>query len=312
MSNLLISFSGGETSAFMTHWLLTNARDRYDEISVVFSNTGQENEETLEFVRNCDSQFGFETVWIEAVQHHGERKSPSFRLVNFETADRTGAVFEDEIKKYGIPNTKFKDCTKNLKRRPIEAYARSLGWASYETAIGIRADEIDRMSVEADKRGIIYPLVGMGIKKPHVNQWFSRQPFRLHLKGYQGNCKWCWKKSLRKHLTIIRDNPEAYDFPRRMEAVYGRHGPEFRHDPSTRRAPIGQDYKRTFFRENRSVDDMFALYEEKKDSFRPADDDSLTLPDFDLFDPLLDIGGGCGESCEVWADDEDANDSEVS
>lgn len=310
MRRLLISFSGGETSAYMTHWLLANARGHYSEIAVVFANTGQENEETLEFVRDCDRHFGFGTVWIEAVQFHGVRKSPTFRVVTFETADRTGAVFEDEIKKYGIPNTKYKDCTKYLKRRPIEAFARSLGWenGSYDIAIGIRADEIDRMSEEAAARRIVYPLVKLGITKPHVNFWFSQQPFRLRLKGYQGNCKWCWKKSFRKHLTIIGDNPAAYDFPRRMEALYGRHGPEFRVDPATRRTPIGPDYRRTFFRENRSVDDLFAMHEAKPETFRPAEDDSLAQPTPTLFDAMLDTGGGCGESCEVWADDEDTAD----
>jgi hypothetical protein len=34
---------------------------------VVFANTGQEREETLEFVKQCDDHFGFGTVWIEGV-----------------------------------------------------------------------------------------------------------------------------------------------------------------------------------------------------------------------------------------------------
>lgn len=303
---LLISFSGGETSAYMTWWLLNHARDQYAEIVVVFANTGQENEETLEFVRDCDRHFGFGTVWIEAVQHHGERKSPSFRVVDFATADRSGAVFEDEIAKYGIPNTKFRDCTKYLKRRPIEAYARSIGWeaGTYDLAIGIRADEIDRMSAEREKRRIVYPLVTLNITKPQINLWFSRQPFRLRLKGYQGNCKWCWKKTLRKHLTLIGERPEIYDFPRRMEAEYGRHGPEFHRDPATRRQPIDAEYRRTFFRDNRSVDDLFALYEQQKGKFRPFEDDSQRLPENSLFGTDLDTPGGCGESCEVWADDD--------
>src|ERR1700693_4621625 len=58
----LVSFSGGETSAYMTHWLLK--QKPYDEYLVVFANTGQENEATLEFVRQCDEHFGFHTVWI--------------------------------------------------------------------------------------------------------------------------------------------------------------------------------------------------------------------------------------------------------
>jgi len=226
--NLLISFSGGETSAYMTHWLLNNQQAKYKNIVIVFANTGQENEATLKFVKNCDEAFGFNTIWIEAVQFQNERKGASFKIVNFETADRKGKPFEASIKKYGIPNQKNKECTRNLKRYPIEAYARSLGWkkTDYDLAIGIRSDEIDRMTSDAT-RNIIYPLIkDHPMTKPQINSWWAKQPFRLDLKGYQGNCKWCWKKSIRKHLTIISENPKAYDFPRKMEKLYGTIGPE--------------------------------------------------------------------------------------
>jgi 3'-phosphoadenosine 5'-phosphosulfate sulfotransferase (PAPS reductase)/FAD synthetase len=47
---LLVSFSGGETSALMTKLCHERLSDQYDEILTVFSNTGQEDEATLEFV----------------------------------------------------------------------------------------------------------------------------------------------------------------------------------------------------------------------------------------------------------------------
>src|ERR1017187_44014 len=163
MMRCLISFSGGETSAYMTWWMLQNKKPG-DEYLVVFANTGQENDETLNFVHKCDKQLftplGHPVVWIEAVMQP-KGKAPTHKVVTFETADRDGhdlssaplpglTVFEAAIKKYGIPNSKFKDCTRNLKRNPIESYARSRGWKNgeYKTAIGIRADEIDRVPNE--------------------------------------------------------------------------------------------------------------------------------------------------------------------
>lgn len=304
---LLVSSSGGETSACMTHWILENLRDRYDVIRVCFANTGQENEETLEFVRDCDEHFGFETVWIEGVQFPGERRSPGFKIVDFETADRAGQAFEAAIAKYGIPNQKFKDCTRNLKRKPIETWARSIGWAngSYDLAIGIRIDEIDRVSAEAHDRRIIYPFVKMRpMTKPQINSWWAAQPFRLQLKGYQGNCKWCWKKSRRKHLTLIGERPEIFDFPRRMEEQYGLTGPEFRKDMSKQERPLPEGYRRTFFRGNCSVADLFADYatREAAGTLVPAPDDAQ------VFDPSLDLGGGCEESCEVYSDEDEGDD----
>jgi hypothetical protein len=299
---LLVSFSGGETSAYMTKWILENLRIDYDKIVVVFANTGQENEETLEFVRLCDEEFLFGTIWIEGVQFPGERRSPGFKIVSFQTASRDGVPFEAAIAKYGIPNSKFKDCTRSLKRRPIEAYAKSIGWkiGSYDLAIGIRIDEIDRVSSEANERRLIYPLVKRHpMTKPQINSWWAAQRFRLRLKGYQGNCKWCWKKSMRKHLTLIGERPEIYDWPRRMEDRYGLHGPEFRRDASTRKSPLPDGYRRVFFRGNMSVSDLFAEYERRNGHFAPADDDAV------VFDVSMDVAGGCEESCEIFSDEDE-------
>ena len=71
MIPLVISFSGGRTSAYMTKLLL----DKYSgkrEILVIYANTGKEREETLEFIHNCDLHFGFKTVWIETVMRIGK------------------------------------------------------------------------------------------------------------------------------------------------------------------------------------------------------------------------------------------------
>lgn len=291
MRTLLISFSGGETSAFMTKWLLENARDQYDRMLVVFANTGQENEETLEFVRDCDEQFGFGTVWIEAVVNPIKGEATGYKVVTFETAARNGEPFEAVIAKYGIPNQAFRHCTYNTKRYPIEAYARSFGLRpkDYDLAIGIRADEIDRMSA-TDKRRIIYPLISMvKTTKADINEFWLRQPFRLRLKDYQGNCKWCWKKSMRKHFRIINENPAAYDFPRRMEQVYGKVGPEFEKDVKPE-----PEYRRTFFRKNLSTVDLFRL---AQGYVEPAQQMSI-------FDDWLDVGAGCEESCEVFSSED--------
>lgn len=290
---LLISFSGGETSGYMTQWILANWQDRYDEIIVVFANTGQENEETLRFVEKCDRHFGLGVVWVEGVTHHGKRKGNTHRVVDFVRASRNGDVFEEMVKKYGIPNRSYIHCTRELKENPITSYARSLGWqkGSYDTAVGIRVDEVDRVSPVAAKKRLVYPLVSdHPTTKPEINAWWQEQPFRLRLKGYEGNCKWCYKKSRRKHLTLAMEHPEWFRFPDYLEQTYGTAGHNEDGTP------------RVFFRGNCSTWDLIG--EAIGTEFEPASDDAQVYPDAD---PELDApGGGCSESCEAFGgDDED-------
>ena len=90
---LVISFSGGRTSGYLTKRLLEE-KNKWKDVIVIFANTGQEHEKTLEFINNCDKKFGFNTVWIEAIAHPGERKTSTAKIVNYKTASRDGRPFE--------------------------------------------------------------------------------------------------------------------------------------------------------------------------------------------------------------------------
>jgi len=278
---LFLSFSGGKTSGYMTKMILDEYSDKY-EILVMFANTGQENEKTLEFVNNCDKYFGFNTVWVEAVVIPELRKGTVHKVVDFESATRDGSLFEDMIKKYGIPNNSFPHCTRELKLRPMESNLRSIRWKGHETAIGIRTDEARRVSKSAGVANIIYPLVDwFPTDKIDVNDWWEEQDFNLELMEHEGNCKWCWKKSFKKHFMLINDTPEIYEIPRKMERLYPRAG----------RGTEMQE--RVFFRGKRSTDDLFVMAEASKieSSARPKEL-QLGLD--------LDENGGCSESCELY------------
>jgi hypothetical protein len=224
-----ISFSGGRTSAYMTKLILDNWSDRYEFI-VLFANTGLEHPKTLEFVNLCDMVFGFNTVWIESVVHHGKRKAATHKVVDFKTASRKGEPFEEFIKKYGIPNKAFPSCTRDLKVNPMKSYLASLGINEREipTAIGIRADEKRRVNPELAKtHTLVYPLIDVWpTDKQDVLDWWSDQPFDLDIDEFEGNCQGCYKKSLKKHFLQIDRDPSVYDFHRRMEEQYSLVGPQ--------------------------------------------------------------------------------------
>jgi len=286
MKNLAISFSGGKTSAFMTKWLLDNKRDEYDNIVVTFANTGQERDETLEFVNQCDKEFGFDTVWLEAVVNPERGKGTRHKIVDFETADRTGVTFKKMIEKFGIPNAAYLHCTRELKLSPMKSYLNSIGWkkGEYVTAIGIRADEMDRVSSKMVEQSLIYPLCeDIRVRKQDIANWWGKQSFNLPLREHEGNCSWCYKKSKRKLLTLAQDRPELCDFPKHMEKTQGLSGHNV------------DGTKRKFFRNNKSAEDILSL------STKPFNrwEEDMQI-DIASFDQDLDAPNGCSESCEVY------------
>ena len=274
---LLISFSGGRTSAYMTHKILSEMSEKY-ETKVVFANTGQEHENTLRFVDQCDRLLGFDTIWVEAVPQEG-RKSSAHKVVSYTNASKLGEPYEAVIQKYGIPNKAYPHCTRELKLNPIGSYMKSIGWKSgaYRTAVGIRSDEMRRVRASAETKKIVYPLVDWFPKtKSEINAWWNEQSFYLELQEHQGNCTWCWKKSSSKLLRLVKESPEVFLFPKRMEETYGLAGHNV------------DGTHRVFFREHTSVDRLFELA-------------NKFCPDEYVFPALNENeDSGCGESCELY------------
>lgn len=284
--NLFISFSGGRTSAYMTKWLLGNKRSDYDEVVVLFANTGQEDERTLEFVNKCDIEFGLNVVWLEADVQHGRRVGTKYKVTNFKSASRNGEPFEQVIIKYGISNKAYPHCTRELKLAPMNTYIReSLGWkkGEYEVAIGIRADEMDRVSSKMEEENIIYPLCeNHKMSKKMVNDWWKKQSFDLGIHEHEGNCLFCWKKSKRKLLTLAVDRPTIFDFPKKMERKYGLNGHNI------------DGTKRKFFRNHQST---IQLLNESKKEFERFDPENIK---YKKYNAEMDGANGCSESCEVY------------
>lgn len=291
--NLLVSFSGGETSGFMVKWLIDNKSSDYN-MAFVFANTGEENKETLEFIDNCDKEFKLNLVWVEAVVFNEYRVGTSHKIVNFKSASRKGEPFEDVIGKYGIPNQSFPHCNRELKLRPIHSYIKKeLGWSDYYTAISIRYDEIDRMVADRSTYNIIYPLIeSIKMTKEKINFFWSTQSFRLKLKSYQGNCKTCWKKSKKNLSKIASDNPEHFEFFKDMENKYSLITPLNRDvilDANGNPAPA------RFFRDNLTVDKILELGKNFNKIVRDASENINFQLDLFDDDESCDIFSGCGD-----------------
>lgn len=216
----VVLFSGGRTSAFLSKYIKENPK--YENVLFVFANTGKEKEQTLEFVDKCDKEFSLNVVWLEAKINKEKGKGTSYMITNFQTAKRNGEPFEEMLSKYPMPNNMASNCTRELKQRPIDAYLRD-NFKDYNTirVIGIRADEQHRKSNNAINENIIYPLCDeLPIDSKFIRDWWDNQNFDLRLKDYEGNCDLCFKKSLKKRLTIIKENPNIANWWEKMENKY--------------------------------------------------------------------------------------------
>lgn len=270
---LWVSVSGGRTSAFMAKWCKDNLSDQY-EIRFGMANTSWEDEDTLRFAEAVDRHFGLNLVLIEAVVHPGERKSCTHRVVTFETASRNGEVFESAAAKYGLPNKTFKWCTRELKLNAMKSYQRSIGWmpGTFKTAIGIRADEMRRVSDSAEAQNTIYPLVDMiPTDKEDVLAFFEDFEWDLRIAEHNGNCRRCFQKSDRKLHTGYREDPRSFDFPIRLDQLYRHVGPNNVPGP------------RQMYRGRRSATALVAEFQRN---------------DYDASKGIED--GGCSESCEAY------------
>lgn len=270
---LIASFSGGRTSAFMARALQLRHQSSGRKLIFVFANTGKERKETLDFVNECDKRWGLGVVWVE---FDLDDEKTTFKITDYENASRDGEPFEKCMFKYGLPNMPHPFCSSALKNETITRYLRSIGLKNgdYETAIGIRADEAHRINWEtAKKRNNVYPLAtDFKASKQFIRTWWDRQEFDLQLKDYEGNCDLCWKKSERKLLTIIKENPNLIDWWRRMEIKYGKSN-------------------FTFFRNGKSATD---LIERSKHDFQMAVDEfEEKKQQTTLFDYEMDLEYDC-------------------
>tara|TARA_R100001015_G_C4617960_1_gene174362 strand:+ start:294 stop:1118 length:825 start_codon:yes stop_codon:yes gene_type:complete len=229
--NVLISFSGGRTSAFMLHEILCANGDLPDRVKVVFANTGREMPQTLDFVQECSDRWSVPIIWLEY-----KLDMPKFDIVNHNCASRHGEPLEALIRseRY-IPNTLRRKCTQQLKVKTIKRFLVSQGWEHWTNTIGIRIDESRRVKNSNDGRwDNWFPLVNAGVSKLDIADFWLKQElaFDLNLPLINGitpqsNCDGCFLKSELKLAEMWRDHPDRMQWWADLEAEFGH---TFRYD----------------------------------------------------------------------------------
>ena len=223
----LISFSGGRTSGYMLRRILDCGLQ--PDVHVVFSNTGKERPETLDFVRDCGVDWGVPIVWLEY-------RDDGFAEVDHGSASRDGSPFAALIRKRKfLPNPVARFCTQELKIRIMGKFMRGLGHDHWTNVVGIRADEPRRiakiLAPNRERWENVAPLAAAGVTEPDVLAWWKRQPFDLRLRSHEGNCDLCFLKGRTKREAIIRDRPDLAQWWAEQEAATGgrfrAHSPDY-------------------------------------------------------------------------------------
>lgn len=215
----VISFSGGRSSGMLLARVVeAHGGGLPADISVVFTNTGVEREETLRFVDECGARFGVDIVWLE-------RAGKGFREVTFETAARAGEPFAELItERRFLPNAVMRFCTQELKIAPLRAWMaqRTAHWTN---VVGLRRDEAPRvLRLRERDHGawdVACPLYDAGVAKADVAAFWRSQPFDLALGAHESNCSLCFLKPRAVRERIAREHPELAGWWIAQEARIG-------------------------------------------------------------------------------------------
>ena len=226
-----ISFSGGRTSAYMLWRFLQSNAGLPSDATVIFANTGREAKQTLQFVADVAREWSIPIRWAEF------RAGFSFEEVTFANAAREGEPFEQLIrdKKMYLPNAIQRFCTVELKIKTAERMLRAEGWTEWDSMLGMRADEPNRvakiraMPVMKESPGVerCVPLATAGITKAHIRDFWATQSFDLALPidyngtTVDGNCDGCFLKSAHQRVSAMQRNPQMPVWWIRMEELTG-------------------------------------------------------------------------------------------
>ena len=283
--NIFCSVSAGYSSVMMA----LKIKEWYPDHNIVYAmaNTSKERIESLDFMNKCDIEFGLDIKWIEA-EFHERGKGTTFRVVDFDNLKKNGEIFEEGIKKLGIPSKINKWCNRDMKVVPLKKFADDyFGKKNYSIAIGIRSDEMDRVSSDYETNNVFYPLLDNNLTTRDRNKFWDSKGINISIPAYKGNCDLCFGKSNRKLMTIIKEDPETVDWWLEMSEKYSKISID-KKDSYNHYANNGG---MNFYRQNLSIED---LVEMSKTPFSKATDEYIYEND------LFDSEGDCGSGCRVF------------
>ena len=207
-NKLMITVSGGRSSAMMARHIQTNEKYANYEKVFVFCNTGMERQETIEFLKNIEKYWKLPLIKIEGVYSNDLGTGVKYKIVEWDDLDMGAKTFSKMIEHKnkgifnGLPNQDAPYCSENLKTLPAKKLCDDIfGVNKYKIAIGFRKEDMPKRISWAEikeQKQKIFPLLTdfyTPISQLDLNKYWKKEPFKLGIHGKYGNCELCWKKS---------------------------------------------------------------------------------------------------------------------
>jgi hypothetical protein len=232
-NNLMVTVSGGRSSAFMAYHILQNEKYKDYNKVFVFCNTGMERPETIDFLKNIVNYWKIDLNIIEGVYSNEMNVGVSYKVVDFGTMNMNALPFSQMIEHKnkgifdGMPNPEAPYCSDMMKTRPAKKFADEIfGVNKYKKAIGYRKEDMPKRISWAEikeEKQRIFPLLTdfeLPISQIDLNKFWDKQPFKLSIHGSLGNCELCWKKSDNNLIENIIYGTRFIDWFKKEEEKY--------------------------------------------------------------------------------------------
>ena len=184
----ILSLSGGKDSTALALYM----RDRVPDMEYAFCDTGEELQETYDYLLKIEAHLGKEI----------KRLNPDRPFKHYL-----------QIYREVLPDPRTRWCTRMLKLRPFERYVGDDPVVLY---VGIRADEPHRTGYISTKPNITsrFPFVEDGLRKDDVMRVLADSG--LGLPGYydwrsRSGCYFCFFQQRREWIGLLEKHPDLYE-----------------------------------------------------------------------------------------------------
>lgn len=183
----ILALSGGKDSSALAIYM----RSKGIDMDYVFCDTGEELEETYDYISKLQSFLGKKIAWLKS------EKDFKYYL------DLYNGV---------LPDASTRWCTRMLKLKPYERYLGSDEVISY---VGIRADEAQRKGYISTKPNIrtVFPFIEDNIGKEEVYRILKESglgvPSYYNWRSRSG-CYFCFFQQKREWIGLYENHPDLF------------------------------------------------------------------------------------------------------